>query len=215
MEIPSSRQKASTDPVRRSNRQSRSRHRTRSASLTDRAIAMSPELNSEESLEASQVTGAVKNGCGWRLHTYDHSASTNDDHGSDFDQPGSPVAGEPLSHRVALSTTIEECFSLRFVQRFAGQLLRRVHFRVGGSWLRTRRRLSQANHAIQRRHVQVQAEKMCHESMVAQPVGSQFAFQFLVPVLAFTTKCGVVVNGARQHLPAVAVRHHGASIGSL
>ena len=28
---------------------------------------MSPELNSEESLEASQVTGAVKNGCGWRL----------------------------------------------------------------------------------------------------------------------------------------------------
>ena len=67
MEIPSSRQKASTDPVRRSNRQSRSRHRTRSASLTDRAIAMSPELNSEESLEASQVTGAVKNGCGWRL----------------------------------------------------------------------------------------------------------------------------------------------------
>ena len=28
---------------------------------------MSPELSSEESLEASQVTGAVKNGCGWRL----------------------------------------------------------------------------------------------------------------------------------------------------
>jgi hypothetical protein len=32
---------------------------------------MSPELNSEESLEASQVTGAVKNGCGWRLPSED------------------------------------------------------------------------------------------------------------------------------------------------
>ena len=80
MEIPSSRQKASTDPERRSNRRSRSRHRTRSASLTDRASAMSPELNSEEGLEASQVTGAFKNGCGWRLRMRGrHSLGISDD----------------------------------------------------------------------------------------------------------------------------------------
>jgi hypothetical protein len=89
MEIPSSRQKASTDPVRRSNRQSRSRHRTRSASLTDRAIAISPELNSEESLEASQVTGAIKNGCGWRLRV--GSGGVGED--SSGGDPGVPAGG--------------------------------------------------------------------------------------------------------------------------
>ena len=51
--------------------------------------------------------------------------------------------------------------------------------------------------------------------MVAQSVRRQFAFQFFVAVLTFTTFAVLVVNAVRQRASSGAIGHHSSAVRSL
>src|SRR5665213_1978220 len=131
----------------------------------------------------------------------------------DLNDARPPRACEPFSEWIACATAVQETLAIGFVEHFGRQGIEDAHF--DGSFFRKSCRLTQPNQQVERRRVQIEAEVVGQEAVIAKPVGLQFTFQFLVAILAFTTLCILIICRLRFHHPAESIRNHGPPIGSL
>lgn len=111
------------------------------------------------------------------------AAGADGDFGGGFDQALAPGAGEAFTQRVVAAAAVEPCVTVSSGEGFGGDAAIQV-----GHVDRDRSRggSPQPDEQVQRGGVQIQSKEVGEEPMVAQAVGRQLAFEFLVAVFAFT-----------------------------
>ena len=108
------------------------------------------------------------------------AAGADGDFGGGFDQALTPGAGEAFPQRIVLPPAVEPRVTIPSGEGFG----RDAAIQVGQvDRDRTRGGSSQTDEQIQGGGVQVQSKEVRQEPMVAEAIGRQFAFEFLVAVL--------------------------------
>lgn len=144
--------------------------------------------------------------------THQDAAGTGEDFGGHFDQPAAPGAGLAFAQWVVLAAAVEKAFA-----RAVGQCLggKRIGDAQRTRCRRFRRRAAQTSQQVQRGGVQVQSEEVGQEAMIAQAVGAQTPFEFLVAVLALAAFGVFVVGRGRQQRGPLTIGDDLAAIGAL
>ena len=111
------------------------------------------------------------------------AAGADGDFGGGFDQALTPSAGEACAQRIVVAAAVEPRVTISSGEGFG----RDAAIQVGHvDRDRSRGGSPQPDEQIQRGGVQVESKEVGQEPMVAQAIGRQFAFEFLVAVLALT-----------------------------
>ncbi len=105
----------------------------------------------------------------------------------DFDQAASPSAGLAFAERIVCAAAVVIAFAFIASQCFGGQFgLRMVRSqRFGLRWLSDV--LPQTDQQIVGRRVQVKPKQIGQVAMIAQPIRTETAFEFLVSILALAS----------------------------
>lgn len=140
---------------------------------------------------------------------HQHATGTDDHFHGDFDQPAAPRAGLAFAQRIALASTVAEPLLRGLGQRRRGDGIEDSPL---GRCRRFRRGATQSHQQVRRGGVQEQPEKIRHEPMIAQAVGMQPVFQFLVAVLAFAAQHVFVVRSLGHRDRAGAIGDDGPAV---
>jgi hypothetical protein len=144
---------------------------------------------------------------GGELH--DHTPGRFPYDGGHFDQPGAPRAWLPFAERVVVAAAV-----VPRATAAAGKRLGRQGFASG--W---RRRIdddrSHLDQQVIGRNVQEKAEEVGEVAMIAEPIGFQPVFEFLVAVFAFAPVGVLVVGRFREDERPGPVADHRPAIRPL
>ena len=127
----------------------------------------------------------------------------------DFDQAASPSAGVAFAERIVCAAAVVIAFAFASCQGRDGQF----GGRFGLWWLGDV--LPQTDQQIVGRRVQVKSKQIGHVAMIAQPIRTETAFEFLVAILTLAAFGVLIVGRFGEDVGSESIRDHRAPVGAL